>query len=70
MKKKAYLIPETTVMVMETRQIIAYSGGGDGGDDPQVDPTEDNSDPDDPSNDGRSRKTYNCWDDDEKKEDW
>ena len=69
MKKKAYLIPASTVMVMETRQIMAYSGGGDQEGDPTTSGESDDSDPDDGANDNRSRKTYNCWDDEEE-EDW
>lgn len=62
MKKKAYIIPEATVIVVETAQIIAYSGGSDSSNgDPIVDPDADDSD-----EDTRSR-SFDCWGDDE---DW
>ena len=69
MKKKAYLIPATTVMVMETRQIMVVSGGGEDPTDPQVSNDTDDTNPEEDVNDNRSRKTYNCWDDEEE-EDW
>ncbi|MBO4800404.1 MAG: hypothetical protein J5545_00900 [Bacteroidaceae bacterium] len=66
MKKKAYIIPQTMIVVVETAQLIAFSGGGDSTNgDPIVDPEADDSD-----EEGRSRRTYNCWEDDEDEEDW
>ena len=57
MNKKAYIIPETTVITVELQQLIAMSGGGEG---LTVSP-----DPDESDEDNRTRRSYNCWDDEE-----
>ncbi|MBQ7510112.1 MAG: hypothetical protein IJT53_04320 [Prevotella sp.] len=64
MEKKEYMSPETTVVTVVLQQMIAFSGGSQGIDEPTVDPNADESD--EPN---RSRRTYNCWVDEEE-EDW
>ena len=63
MKKKAYIIPNSTVVYVQTATLIAYSGGGKGASDPIVDPNADDS-----NNPNRSRRHRYQWDDEE--EEW
>ena len=63
MKKKAYIIPNATVVYVQTTSLIAYSGGGKNSSDPKVDPNADDSD-----NPNRSRRYRYQWDDEE--EEW
>ena len=58
MKKKAYITPETVVVDVELQLLQTFSGGN--GEEVQVDPGEDDSD-----NDGRSRRSYWDFDDED-----
>ena len=60
MKKKDYLIPETTVFSVELQQIIAYRNTDEEGQETTVHP-----DPDEDDDDNRSRNIYNCWEDED-----
>lgn len=66
MEKKEYMSPETTVVTLALQQLMAFSGGGEGESDPQVDPEEDNEDGPNRSR----RRTYNCWEDEELEEEF
>ena len=63
MKKKEYISPETSLFTVSLQQMIAFSGESTSADDPNVDPEAD--DGDEP---GRSRRVYNCWEDEEEEE--
>ena len=67
MEKKEYMSPETTVVTLALQQLMAFSGGGEGESDPQVDPEEDDTE----GGTNRSRRrTYNCWEDEELEEEF
>ena len=64
MKKKIYITPETSQFTVSLQQMIAFSGESTNAEDPKVD-----SEADDSDEPGRSRRTYNCWED-EVEEEW
>ena len=57
MKKIAYLTPATTVVSMELKQLIAYSGGS------QQDKVGVDDNPDETPGPNRSRRRRDVWDD-------
>lgn len=74
MNKKAYIIPGTEVQTLEIQQLLVnVSGGTDGittNDPSNPGSSGDDSNPTVPSNDNRSRRTYNCWDDEDEELDY
>ena len=61
MKKRTYIVPDTTVVKLETLPMMSasgFSGDPNSEGDPITDPTADNSDE-------PTRSRYNCWDDEE-----
>jgi hypothetical protein len=65
MKKKVYLIPETTVIGVATAHLMdgSFTGGGTEADDPTIEPTPDTTD-----KINRSRYQYDCWEEEEEED--
>ena len=70
MNKKAYIIPGTEVQTVEIQHLLVNVSGGTDGIKTDPGSSGDGSEPTDPSNDNRSRKTYNCWDDEDEELDY
>ena len=71
MIKKAYITPGTEVQTVEIQNLLVPSITTTGGDKITGDPNPDNSQPGDTDyEDNRSRKTYNCWDDEDEELDY
>lgn len=61
MNKRTYIIPDTTVVKLDTAPMMSasgFSGNPNNEEDPTPDPNSDYSDE-------PSRSRYNCWDDEE-----
>ena len=67
MKKKIYFKPETEVVEIELQQIIALSKSDDPATDDDALSRQDEFEDDDDY--GKSRRSRNCWDDEDERED-